>query len=189
MGRNLTPAVITALGESLVRPAYLFQGNFDAVDLFLWSGVGELLWDGKRFVGNGWLRGFPTIQESEAIVANGFAVELSGLPLSLISNILSNQTRNLPGYFWLALLDSSLQLIADPIQLLAGEMSTADIKETDQSSTISIKYESKLNKLKNAPQHRYTHEGQRAFYPDDRGFEYVSYLQEWRGYWGINSGV
>lgn len=75
-------------------------------------------------------------------------------------------------------------LAAEPLLLFTGLLDQPTIHETSEAPLIELAYESELIRLDTANTHRYTDEGQRAFFPNDRGFEYVAFLEQWNGYWG-----
>lgn len=75
-------------------------------------------------------------------------------------------------------------LRTEPLLLFTGLLDRPTIRETTDAPLIELTYESELIRLGTANVHRYTDEGQRAFYPNDRGFEYVAFLEQWNGYWG-----
>lgn len=79
---------------------------------------------------------------------------------------------------------SDTLLIAEPLPLFTGLLDQPTIHETSEAPLIELTYESELIRLNTANVHRYTDEGQRAFYPNDKGFEYVAFLEQWNGYWG-----
>jgi hypothetical protein len=75
-------------------------------------------------------------------------------------------------------------LTADPLLLFTGLLDRPSIHESAEGPLIELAYESELIRLDTANIHRYTDEGQQAFYPNDKGFEYVAFLEQWNGYWG-----
>src|SRR4051812_33790325 len=101
MSRNLTSDIITALAASPVRPFFLFEGTFLSSTLRLWSGLGDLTWNAQTWLGNGWFKGLGDVAEDNSISAHGIDVQLSGVPLALVSLLLSESAHSCRGKIWL----------------------------------------------------------------------------------------
>lgn len=182
--RDLTASVITELEAQSNRPAFFYEGVFDSTTLRLWAGDKDVTFQGETYLGNGWLQGIKANEESERVRSTGMEIELSGIPQTILSLILSDSKHSATGKLWLAMLDSSFDVIADEYLLFSGRLDSPEIRESGQGTTVSISYESRLVALNKRKEHRYTHEGQKVFYPDDLGFLEVPNAQAWSGYWG-----
>ena len=187
--RVLATDTKTALESGEILPALFFAGDFAGNTIRLWNGYDNYYLDSELFLGNGWLLGISTIQEVGAIVSSGFSVNLSGIDASIISAVLNNGNSSLYGKVWLCLLNkaSSYAVIGDPILLCSGFLSEVKVTQTPDGANITTQYENESIFMKETSKHQYTQEGQRAFYPNDDGFEYVSYTKEWKGFWGVPS--
>ena len=53
MSRTLSTEMQAVASAELVRPIYLVKMEFDSGDLFLWSGLGNLVYSGDTYVGTG----------------------------------------------------------------------------------------------------------------------------------------
>ncbi|HBN31649.1 MAG TPA: hypothetical protein DD416_10620, partial [Rhodobacteraceae bacterium] len=72
----------------------------------------------------------------------------------------------------------------DPVQAFSGRLDVPEIADDANTCTITISYESRLIDLNTARSWRYTHESQQSLYPGDRGFEYVTAIQDREITWG-----
>ena len=84
MSRDLTVAFVTALADQSLRPVIFFEGQFATGWVRIWSGLGEVSWNGESWAGAGSLLGLGPLGETGEVVAGGTAVSLSGVPLDLV---------------------------------------------------------------------------------------------------------
>lgn len=190
--RELTAAVITAITSGTVRPVLFFEGEYvsgsDTEYLRLFTGVGELSWDGKTWTGGRDLLSITPIKETRGLTAIGFAVRLSGLPADKLSIYLASTRKNRPGRLWLGFFDASDSLIADPYTLRRGRFDIAPITRDGDTVSIEARYEDRLVLLERAGgpngERRYTHADQQLRLAGDRGFEQVPELQDAQDAWG-----
>lgn len=82
MSRNLDSTLAAALSDGLIQPVILVQLTLNSGVERVWSGVGDLVWDGKTFSGVGNLGSIGAIGEGSAVKADGTTVTLSGIGLS-----------------------------------------------------------------------------------------------------------
>lgn len=184
MSRDLTGDTVTELTGATFRPFFLFEGIFSSSTLRLWSGFGDLSWDGHTWLGNGWLQGLSDISEGNEISSTGADILLSGVPQSLVSLILSESQHSSRGSVWLGCFDSSGDIVADPYLLFEGVLSSPRIDDSSDQAQVVLTYENDLIMLNRAKELRYNQESQQAIFPTDRGFEYVAGIQKWTGFWG-----
>jgi len=176
--------MISALTAGTVRPALLFEGTFRTSSVNLWTGWGTLSHDSKSWLGNGWLTGFSDIGENGEIKPTNLDVILSGVPLALISLILSEQSHDSTGSVWLACFDSSYDIITDPYLLFSGALSAPRVDDSSDTSQVVLTYEDDLVLLQRSSELRWTDETQQGLFPGDLGFEFLAGLVNWTGFWG-----
>ncbi len=184
MSRTLTTDVKTELSAQSNRPAFLYEGVFTSSTIRLWTRNKDVTFDGETYQGNGWLYRIRTPAENDDLSAQGMVITLNGVPPTIISLILNNSDHSGTGKLWMVMLDSSGDIIDDAYLLFQGRLDEPKIRDTGNLATVDIPYESELVSLRRRREHRYTNEGQRLFYADDAGFEYVVQAQKWTGYWG-----
>jgi hypothetical protein len=175
--RGLTSGVQTAIGQD-ARPIMLFEGQFDGGFVRFWTGFGTLTWAGRTWTGAGTLIGISEIEENTEIVASGITVSLSGVDPALVSAVIGEARQNMPGRLWVGFLTAAGQVIADPYLAFRGRLDVPSITDSTESCTVSITYENILGDLLRAREVRYTDEAQKAIFPGDRGFEYVTAIQD-----------
>lgn len=184
MSRDLTPDFATALAARELRPVIFYEGAFASGPLRLWSGLTEIDWAGQSWSGAGALLGLGSVEETGSVVASGTVVSLSGVPPDLVQLAIAEARQGLPGKLWLGLLTETGAIIADPVLAFAGRLDVPEITDDAETCRITISYESRLIDLNTARSWRYTHESQKAIWPDDRGFEYVTAIQDQEIKWG-----
>ncbi|TCO68506.1 hypothetical protein [Rhodovulum euryhalinum] len=180
----MTAALAAALSARRLRPVIFFEGAFATGVVRLWSGLGEIGWAGQSWTGAGTLLGLGAIEESGEVVASGTTVALSGVPADLVQLVIAEARQGLPGRVWIGARTEEGGLVADPVQAFSGRLDVPEITEDGTGCTIAIAYESRLIDLTTPRSWRYTHESQQALHPGDRGFEYVTAIQDREITWG-----
>jgi hypothetical protein len=184
MSRDIHAATAAAMQAQDVRLAVFFEGQFASGFLRLWTGIGDISWNGHTWTGAGSLIGMSEISETEDVVASGVAVSLSGVPSDLVQIAIDEARQGMPGRVWLALFDANIDFIGEPVPAFAGRLDVPEITDDAETCTISISYESRLVDLNASREWRYTHESQQVLFPGDRGFDYVTKIQDKEVVWG-----
>lgn len=183
--RNLTSAMQSAITESIIRPVFLVQLEFGtSIVLRLNDRAADISWNSETWLGNGWLKPIRAFDESSEIRATGCEITLSGTITELLAYSLTDARLSNKGKVWLGLLDSSDTIISDPYQIFVGRLDVPTITTNETEMTLTLAYESELRGLERANEFRFTDQAQKAIYSDDKGFEYVSSVEKWDGYWG-----
>lgn len=86
--RDITAAAAAELARRRVAPVYLVDLEFDSGTTRVWSGVGDLVWNGNTYQGAGELLGLGAPSETTDVRAEGAQVSLSGIPAAWISTAL-----------------------------------------------------------------------------------------------------
>ncbi len=97
MSRDITTAFATALADQQLRPVIFFEGQFATGWVRIWSGIGDVAWNGETWTGAGSLLGLGSIDETGEVVAGGTAISLSGVPLDLVQMAIDEARQGLPG--------------------------------------------------------------------------------------------
>lgn len=184
MSRDLTAAMQSEVQAANVRPVIFAELAFRSSTLRLCNRGYDISWDSQTWLGNGWLRPIRVIPESAELQAGGIQVELSGVDSSLMSLVLSEADQSKTGKIWLGFLDASGAVIADPVLLFKGFLDVPTIDDSAGDSTVVITYESELICLERQKEVRYTHHNLQAFFAGDLGFQYVTTIEDWSGFWG-----
>lgn len=189
MPRPLTPLMTAELTGALLRPVFFLQAHFLSGDIFLWSGIGTVTWNGQNWVGVGTLGTISSIQESSELQANNVTITMSGIPSDMLGQALNETRQGYAVQLWFGALGDNNNVIADPLKCFAGRMDVPVVEEGGDTSTISITVESSLVDLQRSRLRRYTHEDQQIDFPGDLGFQYVVGIQNWNGVWGNQRGT
>lgn len=184
MSRDISAGVQSAISATEVQPIILFEGLFSSGTVYIWSGYGDLSWNGNTYSGVGTLGAISNVSEASEISAKGITVSLSGIPSDLISLVLSDVRQGAPGKVNMGFLNSSGVMIDDPILMFEGKLDVPSIQEGGDTSMITLSYESRLIDLQRARESRYTNEEQQRAFPGDLGCEFIASLQEKQITWG-----
>lgn len=181
--RSLHADLLTALASPTLYPAILFEGEFVGGWVRLWTGIGDLVWSGNTYLGAGEYLSCSSIDEAEGAASRGVQITLTA-NASLVSAALGSVQQGATGRVLLALFDAAGALQGDPVQLFAGRLDVPEISRTGDRCTVSISYEDELVDLERPRIRRYTPEDQALTDPTDRGFEFVTALQDASVVWG-----
>lgn len=176
--------MLSQLSAVKIRPALFLQMQFKSGSAFMWSGIGNLQWNGQLWVGIGNLGTISAIEESSEIKATNVTFTLSGIPLDLIGKALGEVRQGYPVQLWFGTLGDNNNVLADPLQMYAGRMDVPTIDEGAATATISISTENRLIDLNRSRERRFTDQDQQIDHPGDLGFQYVQFIQNWNGTWG-----
>lgn len=190
MARGLTSGMVTELTSGSLRPALACEiDTFSGVNVYVWSGIGTLTWNGHDWLGVGEYANISAIPETVDVIAAGIKLSLSGIPSSLINMALTDLSQGKPARIWLITLDASGNVIADPYQVFAGHVDVPVVNEAAETATIEISVENGLIDLHRPRFRRYTPADQKVDYPYDQGFNYVAQLQQATISWGVPGGI
>lgn len=181
--RALTAAHLAAVTAGTVRPGVLFEGEFASGWLRLWSGIGDLVWSGNTYQGAGELLSVSAVSEGDDLASRGVQVSLTA-SASIVSAALGSARQGKPGRVYLGLFDAAGALVDDPVLLFEGRLDVPEIARGVDTCTVTIAYEDELVDLERPRIRRYTPEDQALDDATDRGFEFVTALQDLSVVWG-----
>lgn len=186
--RDATSGVLSALAAPTKTWAIFYEGIFvvGGVDtpLRLWTGRGDISWNGFTWSGFGKLLSVDFGEEVAEVRAVNFTLTLSGLAPGITDLAELSIRSGKPGKLWLAFFDSVGAIIPDPYPLRRGRFDTDNIRHSGGSCTVSVQYESVLAALDRPRERRWTSEDQQIDYPNDKGFDNVPGLQDATFTWG-----
>lgn len=184
MGRTLSANVLSELSSATVRLALLAEIEFTATTLRLTTFPRDLSWDSKTWLGNGWFEGIESVEESGDLRANNLRIFLTGVGDTVNALILAQSARRSSSSVWLAFLNASEAVVADPVLLFTGTVDVPEIEDDWNQSRATIACENALVALSREKQIRWSHQAQQGLFAGDRGFEYVENIARWSGFWG-----
>lgn len=182
MPRNLHADVLTELNSDHLKWIILIEINFDAVTLRLCNRLTSIDYGGNTYSGLGSIGSVGKISENINLDPEKCKVELSGVDPLALGVMVNNDHLGRSIIIRYALLDSSNQIIGDPIihfdgtmndlEVSYGEIAAVDIEAADQLADWDRIYTGRL-----------THEDQTTLYPDDKCFEYLAGLADKKIIW------
>lgn len=185
MARSLSTEMKAVATASVVRPVAFVEFDFDSGDLYLWSGIGNVTYGGKTYVGAGQLMSINSIKESSSLKAYGAEVSLTGIPDSLVDKAKDEDYQGRSITIKLGAFDENYDIISSPVTIFSGFMDVMKVAETGTTSTISITCENRLIIFERVREWRFTDADQKISHPTDKGFEYVNAIQDKEITWGI----
>lgn len=103
MARNLSERYGLALTERHAELALLLEAEVASSTVRIWTGLGDMAWDGRTFTGLGGLINVGAVEESgDDLKATGVSVSLRGVKAADVSLALNELRLNKPGRIWLA---------------------------------------------------------------------------------------
>jgi hypothetical protein len=194
----MSPAVLAQTLAGQLQPALLVRIAFLTETVYLWSGLGSITapgppYDpastfpyGSAFTGIGWLGTIRTIPEVTDVVASNITLEMSGIPVDLVTDAINAVRQTAIATVWLGFLSmapGNPQIIGDPVQVFQGALDVPTITEGAATCAIAITCENPLIDLNRAPERRFTDVDQQVDYPGDTGFFQVQLLQDYLVLW------
>ena len=113
--RAMTPAMLAAIGEGIIRPHKLVVADFPSGVARFTTAPYSVVWDGDTYTGLGHLLSVDTIEEREALSTYGARLSLSAVPSNLVSTAMSEHYQGRDLAIYQALFDDNHQIIADPL--------------------------------------------------------------------------
>lgn len=176
--------MLAQLTAGRIKPVLFLRMQFTDGPIFVWSGLGTLVWNAQTWIGVGNLGTISAVEESSEIKATNVTFTLSGIPQDLIMHALGQVRQGNTVQLWFGCLGDNNNVLADPLQLFAGRMDVPTIDEGADTCSISISVENRMIDLNRSRERRYTNQDQQIDKPGDLGFQYVQFIQQWAGTWG-----
>lgn len=185
--RDIHPDVITALGQPVIRVAFLCLVDFPSPNrLAFTSLLDDYNYQGVEFVGLGNLGSISGLDESSELNPAEYQITLSGIPDEILEAATRMSYLNYDATVWMLLLDEDHQVIGDPMIWSKGLTDGASIAYGNQSS-VTIQVRNRLVDWQRPRIERYTDADQKAKYPDDKGFEFVAEIASKEVEWPAGS--
>lgn len=185
MARDNIPS---ATAEELLRPKLAPIG---LVELFfasgafrMWTGFGEISWNGYTWYGAGTLGTISSIEETTETRAAGVELTLSGIGEDVLDIAHREVWQGAEARIYYAVFDDHNQFVGEPFQIRRGIMDQMTLTEGDKAE-IRLQIEPRDIDLGRNKSRRYTAEDQRSAYPGDKGCDQVAALQEKEVVWNV----
>lgn len=168
--------VARAMKSDRRDPCWLFWFEGDSSDLYAWSGMQDLVWDGHTFKGVGHVLGMSVIDRGDALSFRSQAFYLRGLDPQVLAEIDEN-VRGRGGKVWLAMRDQYGKVIDAP--LLVADVTQDTLKfDIEDGSTVKLTLNTfeAMKYLGRATGRKWSYESQIERYPGDTGFKYTQLI-------------
>ena len=184
MSRPMTSGMLGAIEASQLLPAIFVQATMASGTVYLWSGLGNIAWNGQTWQGVGSLLNISTVEEKAEVRATGISITLSDIDSTLLTDVLGEFQLCGPVTVFLGAFSAPGTLIANPITVWSGLLDQPTIDVSADTASISINCESRLIEMNVAVDRRYTDQEQQLDHPGDLGFSFVNSIQDQPIYWG-----
>lgn len=185
--RSLSTAFLTAIKANVVTPILMVSIAFENETIYLWSGYGNLSWNGNTWTGTGTLGTVSNMAEVSDLSAQNIVLSLDGIPNELLSDVINTANQNNPVLIYLGFLSAGA-IVSTPVLIFSGFTDVPTITCGPQTSSITISCENPLICLNLASNRVYSSSDQWIDYPNDQGFTFVPSIQDWNGNWGTAGG-
>ena len=196
MPRVMTSAMATALSAPVVRMALFADLTFADNTIHVWTGLGNVTWNGNTYQGVGAFADISEMSEDSNVEAKSVTISLSGIPSSLLNEVLLEVRVLGTCNIYLALYDSTGTLIETPILSYQGKMDEPQLVDDGKTCICKINLENVLVDLNRPVYRRYTDADQQMDLAAtvaalgmptgtvDTGFTHVAGMQEQITFWG-----
>lgn len=204
--RNLPEDIEEEYTGRYITPVVLIEMMFSSGPLRLWTGVGDLMFEGNQYTGAGNFIGTSPIEETQDIQAKGIVATLNGMNQALVALALAENCRGRPFRMYLSYITKNqaievesgddlvetedgglvlleLQAIGTPYKIFSGLMDYIEGTDTGRDSTLRLNVENVLIIGQRSKIARYTSEDQRRRFPDDKGLDMINQLQDKEVVW------
>jgi hypothetical protein len=185
MARPMSAAMLAAFTSQAIQPAIFVMATFRTGPIYVWSGSGNITWNGQTWTGIGSFGGVSSIEEGADIQARGITLTTSAFDSSLLGDVLNEFQLGLPVIVYIALFSTG-GIVSDPLTAWAGRMDQPVIDIGANTAVISIACENRMVDMNTPAVYLFTNDTQQLFYPGDQGFSFVLGLIEQSIYWGAS---
>lgn len=184
MARDITAGFKNKITADQLRPAIFFKFQFESGDLNLWTGQKNFTLNDDVYVGAGGLIALDRIEETQELRATALNISLSGIPSAYISLALASNYQGRIVTAWFVVLNDDNSAVADPYEIFRGRMDIISFSDNGETSDYIIKCESNAIDIRKVKNRRFTDEDQKILYPNDKGLEFISKIQDIDIVWG-----
>ena len=181
MSRTIPSVVLNALDDDVINPFFAVELLFDSPnEIRLWTGVGDLIYEGHTWTGAGNLLDISSVEEAADLAVRGATITLSGMTSEVVSLALQEPYQGRVCNIYFGVTSDTTALT----QVFSGYMDQMNIQENPDTATIELTVENKLIDLERPRVARYTSAYQKSVYPGDLGMDFIEDLQDKEIIWG-----
>lgn len=142
------------------------------------------MYPAETYTGAGDLMAISGFAETSDLSAQGITLSLSGMDTTIVQEARDEDYQGGQVKLRLGAFDEGGAPIDVPFEVFDGFMDVMTITDDGDSSTVSLTAENKLIRLQRSNERRYTAEDQKIKHPTDKGFEFVTKIQQAEIQWG-----
>lgn len=172
--RGLSSPILDELAKQNIILAHLLYMGFSS-PIYASDTRRDIPWNGDVYLGAGdWIR-MPAIKESVSPAVDAVNIGISGVNQANIANALSLDYTNAPVSVYRVLLDSSYQMIDNPIEVFFGLVDKFTIAEDPGGGTSTVDWlvSSHWADFERIAGRRTNNADQQKWYPGDLGMEFA----------------
>lgn len=173
----ITASVYSAMTATVIRPALCVDLYLASGTLRLWTGTGELFYNGQTYQGTGTFGGISSWDSDGNLAANGMTLSLSGIPTEMLAIAFNEDYRNRKVVMHIVMFNDAGNLIGGNI-VFVGRIDVMSVTRRASDCDISVTVENHLISFDRARIRRYTIQDQQSVDPTDIGFEYISKVSQ-----------
>jgi hypothetical protein len=187
MPRNIHPDTLAALGQKVVRLAFLVRIEFPAPNRLVFTTLLDNYdFDGDTFIGLGNLGSVSMPSSDGDLSPSQYAVTLSGINDDILEAATRLDYLNHLATSWAMTLDEDHQVIGQPFVWWRGLTDGSSINY-GKISSVTVQVRDRLTDWARPRIERYTDEDQQRKHPGDRGFQFVSQISTREVEWPAES--
>ena len=180
MTRDISQAASDQVAAEEIPFAVLLELDFDSDPVNVWSGVGDLVWDSKTWIGTGTMGSLSGVTEVTDLADTVIKATLSHLDATILPELVSEVTEmdpvGRPYTIYLAFLNAD-NTVNDTILLSAGLIDSINLTG-GVGGSLSIDLVSEAGQMARTLFYRMNDQHQQQLFPGDRGFEFVTCLEK-----------
>ncbi len=184
--RDVTTAQANALAAKVKYVGLLCEVDYSPTPVRVWTGRGNITWDGKTWAGIGRLGGISAIQEKVGARAGNMTLKINGVPSENLESALADTSQGREVKIWAATFTVAggvWTIIDAPVLLQWGETDVHEIIEDDGSNSIEVSVPTMLARIALLQVLRYNNADQQRLFPGDRFFEFTEQVANQTLYW------
>lgn len=180
MTRNLTQSASDHVELEVISFAILLELGFDSGDVNVWSGIGNLSWNGKTWTGTGDTGSISGVTEATDLSDTVIRATLNHIDNSLMPDLVSEVTGmdpvGRPFELYMAFFNSD-NTIKEVVLLSAGLIDSISLMDGEEGS-ITMDLVTEAGQMARTLFFRMDDQHQEKLFPGDRGLEFVAGLGE-----------
>jgi hypothetical protein len=184
--RSMSASMLTEIAKTKNEPFHLFEFEWDSATVRFTDAGMDLTWSANTYTNAANVLGFSNIDENLSMDVSEISLVLTGISSTVIAYFLTENFIDRPCRIYKGFLDTSGVIVSDPVLIFSGRLDSPSMEEDPASGTATITCSAAdhfidfdtTNGRKTNPTE------QKAYFPGDKGFDFVHTLQDKVIQWG-----